>query len=107
AREELEETHTLFHAPSLNPHSQHLLFAAVVCPCMEREPCPPLRAVDAPAGKDARDGDDVLLGVAAIHAKRVQLEQLAGVVPVDPGPHPLTPSPSGEGERWGRSGSNT
>src|SRR5438552_12245567 len=42
-----------------------------------------LRSPHAPAREYPRDVDHVLLGVAAIHAQRVQLEQLAGVILVD------------------------
>ena len=39
---------------------------------------------DGPAGEAARDRDHVLLRVAAVHAQRVQLHQLAAVVLVQP-----------------------
>src|SRR3989454_6758833 len=40
--------------------------------------------LDTPASEDARHVDHVLLRVAAVHAEGVQLEQLAGVVLVEP-----------------------
>src|SRR5437879_8329376 len=43
-----------------------------------------LRALDAPTGENAGDLDHVALVVAAVHAERMELEQLTGVVLVDP-----------------------
>src|SRR5256884_3498042 len=60
-----------------------------------------LGTLDAPAGENARDVDHVLLRVAAVDAQGMQLQELPGIVLIDPfwhGPHPLTPSPPrGEG----------
>src|SRR5207245_11005601 len=50
---------------------------------------PLLGLLDAPAGEYARDVDHVLLGVAAVYAERVELEQLPGIVLVDPFGHAL------------------
>src|SRR5207247_3357248 len=93
-RQELEESDPLFHPVLLNPDAQHLLLAAVMGPFTEGEPAALLRAVDAPACEDPRDGDHVLLSVAAVHAECVQLEQLTGVVLVDTGRNPTLRSPS-------------
>src|SRR5256886_7037156 len=49
----------------------------------EHEATDPLGIFDGPAGERARHFDHVLLGVAAIHAQRMQLEQLAAEVLVD------------------------
>src|SRR5256884_5320539 len=53
-----------------------------------------LGTLDAPAGENARDVDHVLLRVAAVDAQGMQLQELPGIVLIDPfwhGPHPLTP----------------
>src|SRR5205814_1544159 len=52
----------------------------------EHEPAALRGWLHAPAGQDARDVDHVRLRVAAVHAERVELEQLAGVVLVDAAP---------------------
>src|SRR5258706_529932 len=44
-----------------------------------------LRLLQAPSGKDARHLAHILLGVAAIHAERMQLHQLSRVVFVESG----------------------
>src|SRR6266850_5035277 len=44
----------------------------------------PARILDRPSGERARDLGDVFLRVAAVHAERVQLHQLAAVVLVEP-----------------------
>src|SRR5256886_14054820 len=49
----------------------------------EHEATDPLGIFDGPAGERAGHLDHVLLGVAAIHAERMQLEQLAAEVLVD------------------------
>src|SRR5439155_11921876 len=48
------------------------------------EPTAGAQVVDAPAGEAARRVDDVVLGVAGVDADRVQLQQLAAVVLVEP-----------------------
>ena len=104
AGQELEEPDPFVHVvAALKPDPQHLLVPAVVRPLVELEVSALLGALDAPAGENARHVDHVLLGVAAVDAERVELEELPGIVLVDPfrhGPHPLTPSPPrGAGER--------
>src|SRR2546430_14633625 len=49
----------------------------------EHEATDPLGIFDGPAGERARHFDHALLGVAAIHAERMYLEQLAAEVLVD------------------------
>src|SRR5438445_13261946 len=67
-----------------------------MCPVVELEIPALLRALDAPAGENARDVDHVLLRVAAVHAQRVELEQLPGVVLIDPFGHPFESARSEE-----------
>ena len=61
------------------------LAAAVDCACSRRV-AGPADAVDGPSGQDLRQLLHVLLGVAAVDAERVQLEQLARVVLVQAAP---------------------
>src|SRR5437773_11763196 len=94
-------------SPQLYPLSLHdalpIFFPAVMRPVVKFEVSALLGTLDAPAGENARDVDHILLCVAAVDAEGVELEQLPGVVLIDPfwhGRHPLTPSPPcGEGER--------
>ena len=65
--------------PALDGVAKHRLGAAIVHRRREAEAAligPP----DRPAGERTRDVDDVFLGVAAVDAERVELEQLARVV---------------------------
>src|SRR5438034_10396713 len=63
----------------------------VVGPVAEDETGSPFRGLDAPTGEDARAFDDVLLGVTAVDAKGVELEELARIILVDAcGPTLLT-----------------
>ena len=57
--------------------------AGVVQPRVEREAAALPRVVDRPPREGARDLGHVLLRVAAVHAERVQLHQLAAVVLVE------------------------
>src|ERR1019366_2619250 len=59
---------------------EHDLLLGVVHPLAEDEPAARARILESPSRERARDGDHVLLRVAAVHAERVQLEQLATVV---------------------------
>ena len=59
---------------------ERLLGAGLVAVGVEFETSAALRALDGPAGEDARYLRYVCLGVAAIDAERVQFHQLAGVV---------------------------
>ena len=65
--------------------SKHRLFARVVRFGPENESAA-LADGDAPTGQRSRHLDDVMLRVAAVHAQRVQLHQLAGVVLVETAP---------------------
>src|ERR1035437_5635758 len=59
---------------------EHDLRLGVVHPLAENETAAGTRLVERPSGERARDGDHVFLRVSAVHAERVQLEQLAAVV---------------------------
>ena len=79
--EQLEQPDPFVFSVSGGEHdAEHGLLPEVVGPFVEDEPAAPLRAVDAPSGENARDGDHVLLRVAAVDAEGVQLQQLTGVV---------------------------
>src|SRR5437773_12256673 len=94
-------------SPQLYPLSLHdalpIFFPAVMRPVVKFEVSALLGTLDAPAGENACDVDHVLLRVAAVDAQGMQLQELPGIVLIDPfghAPHPLTPSPPcGEGER--------
>src|SRR5436190_211285 len=88
--QELEEPDPFVHVVApLKPDTQHLFFPGVMRPVVELEVSPLLGALDAPAGENARDVDHVLLRVAAVYAEGVELEQLPGIVFVDPFRHAL------------------
>src|SRR5439155_24602128 len=72
-------------AAGLDRVAQHVLFTVVVHPRIEAVAAALTRLRDGPARKAARHFDDVLLRVAAVHAERVQLHQLAAVVFVQAG----------------------
>ena len=63
--------------------AEHGLLAVVVHALVEDEGAAALRLEDGPAGEAARRFGDVLLGVAAVHAERVQFQQFAAVVFVE------------------------
>src|SRR5262249_30863676 len=67
--------------PDVVPEDDLLSF--VVEPRLEPERAAVAWLIDRPAGERARDIDDVGLRVAAVHAERVQLHQLAAVVLVE------------------------
>ena len=69
-----------FAAAGLDDVAEHDLLTRIVQPRIEGEAAALARLVDRPAGEGARDFGDVLLRVAAVHAERVQLHQLAAVV---------------------------
>ena len=70
-------------AARLDRVAEHQLRAGVVHARLEDEPAAEARILDRPAGQGPRDFLHVLLRVAAVHAERVQLHQLAGVVLVE------------------------
>src|SRR5580765_6090229 len=74
---------------ALKPDPEHQLFPSVMCPVVEFEVSTLLGALDAPAGENARDVDHVLLRVAAVDAQGMQLQELPGVVLIDPFGHPF------------------
>ena len=81
-------------SPSFSPPDVNVLPSTVFVPVVvhlraEDEAAALLRAIDRPARQDARDFDHVLLRVAAVHAERVQLHQLARVVLVQAALRPL------------------
>ena len=82
--EEPEQLDAFVLAFAAERHTQRALVAVIMRPVAEHKVGAALGSFDAPPGEDAGDLDDILLGVAAIHTQRVQLEQLAGVVLVDP-----------------------
>ena len=63
---------------------EHLLAALVVLACAEHVAAGGAQVVDAVAGEAARGVDHVRLRVAGVDADRVQLQELAAVVLVDP-----------------------
>ena len=64
--------------------AQHDLLAGIVHEAGEHEFGLRVGLPDGPAGEAARHRDHVLLGVAAVHAERVQFHHLAAVVLVEP-----------------------
>ena len=69
--------------------AQDDLLPAIVRPFAEGERRALVGTLDPPAGQYPRHIDDVVLGIAAVHAQRVQLEQFAGVVLVQSAGDPL------------------
>ena len=80
------------------PRAEHGLVAAVVHARPEDETGVVARTLDRPAGERARHLGDVRLRVAAVHAERVQLHQLARVVLVQPRLPATLGAPRGHGE---------
>ncbi len=84
-REQIEHPLAVLHAAAGGDvHPEHALAPAVVREGMELERPLLVRLADAPAGEAPGHLADVVLGVSAVDAERVQLEQLAGVVLVEP-----------------------
>ncbi len=73
--------------------AQYDLLPCIVDPGAEAESASLLTAGNRPAGQCAGDIDHILLGVAPIHTKCVQLEELAAVILVEAGCAPA--------RRWG------
>ena len=63
-----------------NPNAEHVFFAGVVQPLFELESASLSRSLNTPAGEATSYFGDVLLGISAVHAKRVQLHELARVI---------------------------
>ncbi len=77
----IEHLLAVLHAPAGRNHmAQHHLLAFVVQLVVVEESAAAPRLQDGPAGEAARHFGDVLLRVAAVHAERVQLHQLAAIV---------------------------
>ena len=73
----------LVFAFGLDAMSEHKLRAGLVHARLVLETAAFVGLVDGPAGKDFGDFGDVALRVAAVHAERVQFQQLAAVVLVE------------------------
>ena len=82
-REELEEPDAFVLAVIVEGEPKDALRSTIVGPVAEDETGAAVRGLDAPPSEDARDFDDVLLGVTAVDTKSVQLEKLARVILVD------------------------
>src|SRR3989440_5219286 len=82
-REEFEQADAFILPVIVEGEAKDTLRSVIVRPLSEHESRTAFRALNAPAGEDARDCDDILLGVAAVDAEGVQLEELARVVLVD------------------------
>src|SRR4051812_19111943 len=67
-------------AASLDDAAEHDLLPFVVQPRVEDELAALSGPVDRPPGERTRHLGDVLLRIAAVHAERVELQQLASVV---------------------------
>src|SRR3990167_9252794 len=85
-RHEVQHALAVLPAAVLDFLAEDTLGAPVVELVHVEEARAKLERQERPAGEAARDFDDVLLGVAAIDAQGVELEQLAGVVFVQAAP---------------------
>src|SRR6185437_13067547 len=84
-REDVEHLLAIAHAAAgLDAVPQDDLFAIVVPARIEGEAAAVTRLLNRPAGEGASNFGDVFLRVAAVHAERVQLHQLASVIFVEP-----------------------
>ena len=84
-RQHVQDAFALFLAAAFREiRAEDHLLARVVHLGTEQEAAAHARLIDRPARERARDLDDVLLGVAAVDAERVQLHQLTRVVFVEP-----------------------
>ena len=83
-RQKVEDGVAVALAACGDHRAEHELGARVVHPGPEDVPRVSLWLGDRPAGEAARYLDHVLLRVAAVHSERVELEQLARVVLVQP-----------------------
>src|SRR6266566_9345829 len=84
-RQDVEHILGVFHpASSRELVAEDDLLSSVVHLRTENEAATLCRWLDRPAGEGARDVDHVLLRIPAIDAQRVELEQLASVVLVQP-----------------------
>src|SRR5207249_7852967 len=93
-REELEQLDAFVLAVITEGEPKDVLRSMVVGPVAEHETGSPFRGLDAPTGEDARDFDDVLLGVTTVNAQGVELEELARIVLVDACGPTLLPLPA-------------
>jgi hypothetical protein len=87
-RQNIQHLLAVFDAAAGRDHvAQHDLLALVVQLVVVEEAAAFTRLLNAPAGEAARHFGDVFLRVAAVHAERVQLHQLAPVVLVQAALH--------------------
>src|SRR5947209_3570025 len=83
-RHNIEDLESVLNAATGgNLHAENGLFLRIVHAAVEEEFAAVTRIADGPASEATRDLDDVLLGVSAVNAEGVELEQLAGVVLVE------------------------
>src|SRR5579884_3910579 len=80
-RQNIEHLLAVFAAAAgRNGYAEHRFLAFVVYAIVIKESAALIRSTNGPAGEATRDFNDVLLRVAAVYSKRVQLHQLAGVI---------------------------
>src|SRR5205814_10264879 len=80
-RQNVQHILRVFHSASRRQLvSEHDLLSSVVDLRAKDKSAALLRRLDRPTGERARDVDHVLLGVSAVDAERVQLQQLASVM---------------------------
>src|SRR5579871_6048601 len=80
-RHDIEHFLSILHTTaSRDRHTEHYFLSVVMEPWIEREGAAALRLIDRPTGEAARYFGDIFLRIAAIHAQRVKLQQLAPVI---------------------------
>src|ERR1700749_1232596 len=89
-RQNVQHVFGVLHSPARGETmTQHDLLAGIMHLRSEDESATLRRRLDRPAGERARDVDDILLGVSAVDAERVELQQFTPVVLVKSGVLPL------------------
>ena len=83
-QQQVEHLLAVFHPARVNFLAQHVLGIRIVQPLVEFESRVATRLVNCPSGEAARHLGHVFLRVAAVHAQRVQLHQLARVILIQP-----------------------
>ena len=82
--QDIENPEAVVHAAAGgNGHAQNVFLALVMLALVELETSALLRLTDCPSGEAAGYLSDILLGVAAIHAKGVKLHEFTAVVFVE------------------------
>src|SRR5579862_5442176 len=84
ARQQIEDLLAIVHATAIDLAAENRFQPGIVKALIKHELRIPARLANGPAGKGASHLDDILLRVSAVHAKRVQLHQLAAIVFVEP-----------------------